>query len=211
MTRLALLVALAACKSAGPTGPGAMDITAHSTLAEDEEAPPSYSKADLQKALIAERGAEASDERKVSELEASGDYDQLRTANEDLAVRRRFIASLEVCEALGRYCPPRLDDPPWTLAVDSEADPKLDVPLRFDVESWQKVAAEMHGRACACRTLVCVDSIGATIDRLETRPMQDVQGDEKASEEITKARDCLFRLRGKRGLPRLETATAESR
>ncbi|NVB84776.1 MAG: hypothetical protein HOV81_40780 [Kofleriaceae bacterium] len=209
MRRLALLVALAACKSAGPTGTGALDTTVHTTLAEDVEAPPPYGKAELQKALIAERGAEATAERQVTELEAAGDYDQVRTANEDLAVRRRFIASLEVCEAMGKYCPPRLDDPAWTLAVDSDADPKLDVPLRFDVDSWQKVAAEMHGRACACRTLACVDSIGATIDRLETRPMRDVQGDEKASEAITKARDCLFRLRGKRGLPRLEAAAAD--
>jgi hypothetical protein len=39
--------------------------------------------------------------------------------------------------------------------------------------------------------------------------MRDVQGDETASEAITKARDCLFRLRGKRGLPKVETAAAE--
>ena len=39
--------------------------------------------------------------------------------------------------------------------------------------------------------------------------MAEVQGDETASGEITKARDCLFRLRGKRALPRIETATTE--
>ncbi len=209
MRRLALLVALAACKTAAPTGTGAMDIATHTTLAEEEWPAPGYGKAELQKALIAERGAEATAERKVVELEASGDYDQVRVANDDLAVRRRFIASLEVCDALGTYCPPRLDDPAWTLPADSDADPKLDAPLRFDAESWQNVAAEMHGRACACRTLACVESIGATIDRLETRPMRDVQGDANASESITRARDCLFRLRGKRPLPKLETAVAE--
>jgi hypothetical protein len=205
MRVLPLVLALAACKTgSSPSGTGAQDITVHTALADDDggEPAPTYGKAELQKALIAERGAEASAEHQVAELEAGNDLDAWRVAQDDLAVRRRFIATLETCEATGHYCPPRLDDPGWTLPVDSEADPKLDVPLRFDLESWQKVTAEMHGRACACRTLACIDSIGATLDRLEKRPMQDVQGDETASIEITRGRDCLFRLRGKRPLPR---------
>jgi hypothetical protein len=123
----------------------------------------------------------------------------------DLAIRRRFIHILELCESAGRMCPPRLDEPPWTLAVDSEEDPKLDVPLRFDLASWQKVTAELHGRACACRTLACIDSMDATLARLEQRPVDDVQADETALVSVTRARDCLFRLRGKKKLPRVAT------
>ena len=84
MKRLALLLAiggatLPACKSGGGSGP--TDITYHSSqMAEDDEPPPSYSKSELQKALIDERGAEASAERHVTEMEASGDVDQVRMA-----------------------------------------------------------------------------------------------------------------------------------
>src|SRR4051794_16218863 len=131
MRVLPLVLALIACKTASsPTGTGAQDITTHTALADDDggEPPPSYTKADVQKALIAERGAEASAETKVNELEAAGDMDAFRTAQDDLAVRRRFISILETCEATDHYCPPRLDDPAWPYAVDSDADPKLDVP-----------------------------------------------------------------------------------
>jgi hypothetical protein len=209
MKWLALLLAitgLSGCKRGSEAGgTGASDVTYHAPVAEEAEPAPSYGKPELQRALIAERGAEAAAERHVAELETSGDPDQVRVARDDLSVRRRFIASLEVCEAMGRYCPPRLDDPEWTYPPDAETDPKLETALRFDLESWKKVAAELHGRACACRTLSCVDSLGAAIDRLETRPMAEVQGDDEAIASITRARDCLFRLRGKRSLPRLAT------
>ena len=69
--------------------------------------------------------------------------------------------------------------------------------LRFDLDSWRKLATELHGRACACRTIACVDSIDVAINELELRPMPVVQGDEMATESITRARQCLFRLRGK--------------
>jgi len=69
--------------------------------------------------------------------------------------------------------------------------------LRFDLESWRALAAELHGRACACRTLACVDSVGVAIDQLETRPMPQVASDDAAATAITRARECLFRLRGK--------------
>jgi hypothetical protein len=197
-----LLLALAAC-SGGSAKPAAVqDITYHSSLAAEEEPPPPYGKAALQKALIAERAAEASGERAVSELEA-GDADALRVALADLAVRRRFIAVLELCEANARMCPPRLDDPPWHYAVDAEADPTLDVPLRFDEDSWRKVAAELHGRACVCRTLACVDSMETAIARLEVRPMPEVQSDDLATIEVTRARECLMRLRGLTQLPKI--------
>jgi hypothetical protein len=37
----------------------------------------------------------------------------------------------------------------------------------------------------------------AAIDTLETRPMQDVRGDETASQSLTRARECLTRLAGR--------------
>lgn len=178
-------------------------------MAPDEEAPPPYDKAAIGKALSTERAAELRGERAVAEAETGGDADRLRTALADLEVRRRFIHILELCEARDKMCPPRLDEPPWPYAVDSDEDPKLDVPLRFDLASWQKVAAELHGRACACRTEACLDSMEATIKRLETRPVDDVQADETANVEITRARECMFRLRGRTRIPRVEPIAAE--
>jgi hypothetical protein len=213
MRVLPLLLALAACKSGGSarTGAGFEDVTYHTALAEDDggEPPPTYDKSELQKALIAERAAEAKVEHRITELEAAGDPDPINAARADLAIRRRFIATLETCEATARYCPPRLDDPAWSYDIEMDADPKLDTPLRFDLQSWQKVTAELHGRACACRTLSCLDSMSVVISRLETRPLEDVRGDETASIEITRARECIYRLLGKRPLPRIETATSE--
>ena len=176
-------------------------------LADEDRFTPSYGKPELQRALIAERGAEASGERQVRDLEslvASGatmaGSDRLRVALSDLAVRRRFIATLEACEAQGQWCPPRLDDPPWNFDPDPDAGkpPPLDAPLRFDAESWRTVASELHGRACACRTLGCIDSMNVAIEQLEKRPMPAVQGDEVASLSVTRARECLFRLAGKK-------------
>lgn len=192
-----------ATRPAGTTG----EILSPGQLADDDLFSPTYGKPELQRAVIAERGAEATAERLVAELEAKAadgqSEDRLRVARADLAVRRRFIASLEACEASGHACPPRLDDPPW--AYDADADPavapKLEATLRFDLASWQKVAAELHGRACACRTIACVDSVGVVIDQLEPRPMPEVQGDEVASQSITWARECLYRLRGKVATP----------
>lgn len=207
MTRCALAVTLAACGGgqagapppAEPTGP------TQAALADEDMFQPSYAKAELSRALITERGAEASAERLVGDLEARpsdpATDDQLRVATADLAVRRRFIASLEACEASGRYCPPRLDDPPWAYDPDPDAgrgaEPPMTATLRFDLDSWRVLATELHGRACACRTLACVDSLTVAIDQLERRPMPATQGDEAASASIARARECLFRLRGK--------------
>lgn len=204
MKWLALLLAITGCKHGSGQGGGATDVVEHhGALADDAEPAPSYGRAEIQHALAAERAAEEVAVHKIDEIEAGGDVDELRVARADLAVRRRFIAMLEHCDANGHFCPPRLDEVPWDYPVDAETDPKLDAPLRFDLESWRKVADELHGRACACRSLTCVESLGAAIDRLESRPMPEVQGDDDATTSITRARDCLFRLRGKRGLPRL--------
>ena len=179
----------------------------HGEFAEDVLYIPTYDKAELQKTLIAERGAEATGERVIAELElkaldAAGE-DRLRVARADLEVRRRFIRSLEACESSGRTCPPRLDDPPWSYDYDGDGPQpiKVDADLRFDQQSWQKLAGELYGRSCACRTISCVDSMTVVIDVLEVRPMPDVQGDEMASLWITRARECLFRLRGKKATP----------
>jgi hypothetical protein len=191
--RLVLVVtALAACGGPEHAEPAtgtstSANLETGSTFAADDVDHPSYSNAELEKALIAERGAEATGERRVGDLEAGSDDAALRVAVADLAVRRRFIAALERCQSEGRQCPPRLDDPPT-----------FDPPLRFDLDDWRKLADELHGRACACRTLACIDSIGMTIDELEARPMKDIDGDEAASASVTAARECLFRLRGKR-------------
>jgi hypothetical protein len=174
----------------------------HSTLADDVEPPPPYDKAALQIALIAERASEAKAETALADAEATGESDRIRVSRDNLAVRQRFIQTLEVCESQDRMCPPRLDEPAWPYAIDSEADPKLDVPLRFDLASWRKVTAELHGRACACRTMTCIDSFDATIGRLEGRPMEDIQDDDAATTSLTRARECLFRLRGKKHFAR---------
>jgi hypothetical protein len=201
--RLAFLLACIACKTGSAPRASTDEVThAPGGFAADDAEPPGYDKAELQRALAAERAAEASGEQRVRELEDAGDYDQLRSALADLAVRRRFIASLELCEASGRACPPRLDEPAWQFDSAGEAPPTLDTPLRFDLATWQKLAAELHGRACACRTLACVDSMFVAIERLETRPMPDVRADETASLSITRARECLYRLRGLRRTPR---------
>lgn len=202
--RLALLLALGACRTgSAPAGPSDTPTGARASLAGDDEPTPIYSRAELERALTRERAADASGERRVAELEASDDQDAWRQAVADLAVRRRFIATLELCEASARHCPPRLDEPAWRYALDSESDPELDVPLRFDRDSWQKVAGELHGRACACRTLSCVETLEVAIARLEVRPTDEVQGDEPATLSITRARECLLYLVGKRRLPRI--------
>jgi hypothetical protein len=206
MRRLALLLALCACKTQGaPTPKSAGDTITYGgygTLSEDDVYRASYDKNDVSRALTVEHAAVATAEQRLRELETSGDYDQLRVAEGDLRVRRRFIASLEACNTSGRVCPPRLDEPAWSFDVAGNADPVLDADLRFDVTHWQRIAAELHGRACACRTIDCIESMFVAIERLETRPAPDVQADETASVSITRARECLYRLRGLRPTPR---------
>jgi len=220
---LASVISGLGCPGSGATLPpptrpeGQPEAASHSALADEDADPPSYGKAEIRRALISERAAEATLERRVGEIEARladppapgatnpALEDQLRVAAADLAVRRRFIATLEVCEAAGHWCPPRLDDPPWAFDPDPDpgrpGDPPLTASLRYDLDSWRQIAAELHGRACACRTSACVDSVGVAIDELEPRPMPAVQGDDQAAAAITRARECLFRLRGKKAIP----------
>jgi len=202
MTSMRLLLAalfLGCTHGSGPATQTAGDttLTTHESLAADDEYQPTYSKADLEKALIAERAAESTGEKQVVDADRDGYDNAARDAAADLAVRRRFIASLEACQASGKTCPPRLDEPAWSYDIASDADPKLDAPLRFDLEDWRAVSSELFGRACACRTAACVESMEVAIGKLEARPMQDVRGDEAASQSITRARECLTRLRGK--------------
>ncbi|MBA3539325.1 MAG: hypothetical protein H0T79_06825 [Deltaproteobacteria bacterium] len=185
----------------GARSPGDHGEAATGEVAEDDDVKPTYSPAELGRALIAERGLEAIAERVVADHERA-DHDlatsePMRVAVADLAVRRRFIATLESCQASGRWCPPRLDERPFAFELDPpDPRPPLDTPLRFDLTTWRTLTAELHGRACACRTIACVDAIGVAIDQLEPEPTREVQGDELASDSLTRARQCLFRLRG---------------
>lgn len=183
------------------SGDGDPGLASHSELAPDDGFVPIYGKPELEKVLVAERAAEASGARQLVELEAGSDDDATRVARANLDVRRRFIAMLESCQVQGRSCPPRLDEPAWSYDVEADADPKLDVALQFDLAGWRAVTGELHGRACACRTLDCVDSLEVAIARLESRPAHDVAGDEPATTAVTRARECLFRLRGKHAEP----------
>ncbi|HSS01132.1 MAG TPA: hypothetical protein VLM79_28940 [Kofleriaceae bacterium] len=216
--RACLVLALATgCATGSSVRPPPSDPDDHprSTLADEDAYRPTYGKPELQRALIAERGAEATAERRVTDLEARPDdslvTDQLRVAAADLAVRRRFIQTLEACDAAGRWCPPRLDDPPWAFDPDPDGppDPPMTAALRFDVEGWRALAAELHGRACACRTISCVDSVGVAVDQLELRTAVAIQGDETATLSVTRARECLFRLRGKSAIRALPAAAEE--
>jgi hypothetical protein len=201
VARLSVFFMIAACGGGLPPGrtPGAgnQGIETHGAFPEDEDAvAPSYSRTDLERALASEHSAVEADEKHVTDVADSSEA--LAAALGDLAVRRRFVATLEDCSANGRHCPPRLDDPPWSYDVESAAAPRLDTPLRFDLEDWRKIADELHGRACACRTLSCVDGVTFAIDALSKRPMREVEADEAATVAVTKARECLFRLRGRR-------------
>ncbi len=179
-----------------PSGvPGGLET--HAAFADEDVYQPTYGKPDLERALIAERAAEASAERRVADLASREGDDELEQATADLAVRRRFIASLEACQAQNRACPPRLDEPAWSFDVEGTAPPPLTAPLKLDIDGWRVIADELFGRACACRTVACIDSLAVAIDQLEARPPAEALGDDAASLSITRARECLFRLRGK--------------
>jgi len=210
----AFLIACGGGGGAGRSGP--VETGTIAKLAEDDQFVPAYDKADLSRALISERGLEASAERQVRDIEAlvaagstSAGTDRLRVALNDLAVRRRFIATLESCQLQGRWCPPRLDEPAWVYDPAGEDPVPLDTNLRFDLDTWRKITAELHGRACACRTVLCIDGVDVAITQLEERPMRAVQEDDTAIQAITRARECTFRLRGKK-LFRVDRVLPES-
>ena len=201
---LACLVACACTHPAPPAqAPGGSEVLAESAPAPapppeyDDAVPPPYGQDELQRALAAERAAIAHQADGVAARQADpAPDDGLPGALADLAVHRRFVASLEACAESGRRCPPRLDDPAWSYDPDGLADPKLDHPLRYDLADWRALADELHGRACACRTRACVESLFVAIDVLGQRPMPDVAADDAAVTAITRARECLYRLHG---------------
>lgn len=209
---LACLVACACTHAAPPAqAPGGSEAVRASGPAEavpvpppedDDAVPPPYGHDELARVLEAERAALAHQADDVAAREADpAPDDGLPGALADLAVHRRFVASLEACAGSGRRCPPRLDDPPWSYDPDGLADPKLDHPLRFDLADWRELAGELHGRACACRTRACVESLFVAIDVLGARPMPDVAGDDTAVASLTRARECLSRLGGRVARP----------
>jgi hypothetical protein len=169
-------------------------------LPDDEPPPlPAYRKPELEQAIAAEQAEiERASQATEARLDDPAPDEQLAEALADLAVRRRFAAALEACRDTGRRCPPRLDEPAWSYDVDGLADPVLDTPLRYDREDWRKIAAELHGRACACRTRTCLDSLEVAIGVLEKRPMPDVTSDDEAAGSIVAARECLAYLRATR-------------
>jgi hypothetical protein len=195
------VAAVAACGPATPPAqtPGTSEqgLVNHAQLATDDDSAPPYGRDELDRALASERAAVTRAKQVVAADEADPQpSDRLPGELADLAVRRRFVAGLETCSNEGRSCPPRLDEPAWSYDPGGTADPKLDSALRFDRADWERIAEELHGRACACRTASCVDSMFVAIDVLENRPMPDVVADDAASQWITRARECLARLGG---------------
>jgi hypothetical protein len=204
LTFLGALLGACGGAPARPTGPGTVDDTSSGggELAGEDLYAPSYGKPELEQALASERSAVTAAEAALAKLaDSGGTDDEVRVATADLAVRRRYVAALEACRDAGRSCPPRLDEPSWAYDPDPDTPgataPPIDAPLAFDLAGWRAITSELFGRACACRTIACVDSMTVAIDVLEARPAPDVDGDEAAAQSVTRARACLFRLRGR--------------
>jgi hypothetical protein len=214
MRALALVLVAAACGGgASVSSPGTLGGTGGSTTstsdhnistheafpADDDALAPSYWRAELDSAIAAEHAALDAAVQQLAGLDADARPDDaLRIALADRDVRQRFLAALETCRADKHRCPPRLDDRPFRYELDGGKDPKLDTKLRFDLEDWRAVTAELHERACACRTVACIDAVDAATNTLEARPMPQVLADDTATESLTRARTCLMRLRGRR-------------
>ena len=194
-------LAIAGCTHAAPAveAPAAPEPP-HAQLAEAEPPLlPPYRNDELARAIASEQAEldRAAQAIATREDDPAPD-DALPGALADLAVRRRFEAALETCRDTGQRCPPRLDDPAWSYDVDGLADPPIQAALRYDRDDWRKIAAELHGRACACRTRTCVDSVEVAIAVLEQRPMPEVTSDDEAASSIVAARECLSYLRATR-------------
>lgn len=203
--RLFLVLAAWACGAPQPTPVERLpdEPQRASGFADEDRYVPSYGKPDLQRALTVERQADTDADRKIAELERrDADPVTIAIARADRAVRQRFIVALETCEATGRLCPPQLDERAFDFALDGDRPPPLAATLRFDLASWRTIADELFGRACGCRTVTCIDGVMAAIGQLEVRPMPEVAADPQATLSITRARSCLYRLRGKRRVAR---------
>jgi len=57
----------------------------------------------------------------------------------------------------------------------------LDATLRFDLADWRTIALELRGRACACRSVDCLDTLDVAIAQLETKPTPEVSDDDAAA------------------------------
>jgi hypothetical protein len=214
MRALALVLAVTACgggtsvsspDTLGSTGGSTTrtserNISTHEAFPADDDAlAPNYGRAELDRAITAEHTALDTAVQQLAGLEADARPDDaLHIALADRDVRQRFLAALETCRDDGRRCPPRLDDRPFPYELDGSKDPKLETKLRFDVEDWRAVTAELNERACACRTVACIDALDAATTTLEARPMPQVLADDAATESLARARTCLMRLRGRR-------------
>lgn len=167
---------------------------------EATEVAPSYGRAELERAIGEERRAQADGKAAIEALQTQrGKSLELATALADQGVRERYLEALETCRDHRMWCPPKLGLS-WTFHDDAADVPvSLEAELRFDLQSWRKLAAELWARGCDCRTMRCVDAMTHTVDVLESRPLADVQGDHEASTAVTGARTCLWRLRGKAG------------
>src|ERR1041385_6214814 len=116
---LALAGCLVACGGT-PARPAVTPVadTAHEFA--DEPVKPTFDKAALDAALATERDKQTALEQQIAALEAVPTVDdQLRSALDELGVRRRFIATLQACAATGRDCPPRLDAPAGTSGPET--------------------------------------------------------------------------------------------
>lgn len=167
---------------------------------EATEVTPSYGRAEIERVLGEERRAQADGKAAIEALQTQrGKAVELALALADQGVRERYLETLETCRDHRMWCPPRLGLS-WTFHDDSADVPvSLESELRFDLQSWRKLSAELWARGCDCRTMQCVDAMTHTIDVLESRPLAEVQGDHEASTAVTGARTCLWRLRGKAG------------
>src|SRR5262245_62120753 len=111
-----------ACASAPPRPPVTTEpATVTQAFADFDDVAPSYGKPELERALAGERATVAARERAVADAETGDDADALRVALADLGVESRFVGTLEACVTTGRWCPPRLDDPPWRYDLDDDA------------------------------------------------------------------------------------------
>jgi hypothetical protein len=166
---------------------------------EATEVVPTYGKHELERVIGEERQAHAAAQSVLASLmDQRGKAVEIALRLADLGVQERYLETLESCKARGVWCPPKLGMA-WTIREGVDVPVSLDTEVRFDLQTWRAVTAELWARGCDCRSMTCVDAMTQTIDALEPRPTPEVQGDQEASAALTAARTCLWRLRGKAG------------
>ncbi len=167
---------------------------------ESTEVQPTYSRQDMERILADERAAATAAAATLTSLmDQRGKSIEISLRLADLGVQQRYIEALESCRARSVWCPPKVGLT-WTIReLEQDVPVSLDAELRFDLDSWRTLAAELWARGCDCRSMECVDAMTQSIDSLEGKPTLEVQGDHQASTAITGARTCLWRLRGLAG------------